>query len=111
MLKKKYLKSRDVTKITFELADNELPGDLDVKSVHIVGEFNDWDTEANPMKYLKKGSFQTTLELEPGRAYQFRYLVNGAHWCNDWNADNYVPGGHGSDNCIVVTPDINFTEN
>jgi hypothetical protein len=45
------------------------------------------------------------LELEPGREYQFRYLINGEHWWNDWNADDYVPGVSGADNCLVVTPD------
>jgi hypothetical protein len=44
------------------------------------------------------------LELEPGREYPFRYLVNGEHWCNDWHADAYVPGDFGEDNCVVVTP-------
>ena len=105
MLKKKYLKSRAVSRITFELADYELPGDIEAASVHLVGDFNDWDPEATPLKHLKKGSFQAVLELEPGREYHFRYLVDGEHWCNDWDADQYVQGVYGVDNCVVVTPD------
>jgi len=52
----------------------------------------------------KGGVFRVTLELDSGREYQFRYLVNGQHWCNHWHADAYVPGGLGQDNCVVVTP-------
>jgi hypothetical protein len=103
MLRKHYLKSRKVFKVTFELPKDEIPKDVDVQNVHLVGEFNDWDPTATPMKYLKKGAFQSTLELEAGREYQFRYLVNGDHWCNEWHADAYIRGEFGEDNCIVNT--------
>ena len=104
MLKKRYIKSRNVWKVTFELPEAELPEGIEAERVHLVGEFNDWDTTAAPMKRGKKGVFGTTLELDPGREYQFRYLVSGEHWCNDWHADAYVPGDFGEDNCVVVTP-------
>jgi hypothetical protein len=51
----------------------------------------------------RKRGFRVTLELEPGREYPFRYVVNGVHWCNDWHADTYVPNGLGEDNCVVRT--------
>ncbi len=103
MLKKSYIKARKVCKVTFEVPKGELPEDSEAESVHLVGEFNAWDPTAAPMKRDKKGSFRATLELEPGREYQFRYLVNGEHWCNDWHADAYVPSDLGEDNCVVVT--------
>lgn len=43
------------------------------------------------------------LELEPEQSYQFRYLVNGEQWLNDWHADAYTPGGYGQDNGVVIT--------
>ncbi len=105
MIKKKYVKSRDVSKITFELAKYEIPGELEADTVHLVGDFNDWDPRATPMKYLKKGSFQAVVELEPGRVYQFRYLINGEFWCNDWEADDYILSEYGADNCVIKVPD------
>ena len=48
MIKKKYVKSRDITKITFELAQYEIPGELQANTVHLVGDFNDWDSSATP---------------------------------------------------------------
>ena len=105
MLKKRYVKSRQVVKVTFELLKSELPEGIQVESVHLVGEFNDWDHTATPMNLRKRdGAFRVTLELEPGREYQFRYLINGEHWCNEWEADDYVASGLGVDNAVVETP-------
>jgi len=107
MLKKRYIKSRKVWKVTFELPKAELPEGIEVESVHLVGEFNDWGHTATSMKRSKKGVFRATLELEPGREYLFRYLINGEVWHNEWHADAYVPTGLGDDNCVVVTPKAN----
>jgi 1,4-alpha-glucan branching enzyme len=103
MLKKQYIKTRKVVKVTFEVPIAEIPEGIEVEAFHLVGEFNDWDPEATPMKRGKKDIFRAVIELEPDREYQFRYLANGEHWCNEWNADGYVPDDLGSDNCIVTT--------
>lgn len=105
MLTKTYVKSRDVSKVTFSLATTEVPEGITAETVHLAGDFNDWDKLATVMTYSKKyKAYRATVELAPGQSYQFRYLVNGEHWCNDWEADGYVPGVHGQDNCVVVTP-------
>ena len=57
------------------------------------------------MEKLKDGRFKTTLDLEKDREYQFRYLVNGSEWHNDWEADKYVPNPFSGDNSVVVTQD------
>ncbi len=111
MLKKKYLKSRKISKVTFEVPVQELPVEDEDAAVHLLGDFNDWDPSATPMKYLKKGVFQAVIELEPGRDYQFRYLINGDTWCNDWAADDYVVGDYGTDNSVVRTPGNGSNEN
>lgn len=104
MVKKRYVKSRQVWKVTFELPKAELPESIEVKNIHVVGEFNDWDTAATPMSRSRKGVYRATLELEPAREYRFRYLINGEHWYNDWHADAYVATGLGEDNCIIALP-------
>jgi hypothetical protein len=103
MLKKQYIKSRKVWKITFELPETELPEAIEAKSVHLMGEFNDWSATAMPMD-RRKGIFRATVEIQPGQEAPFRYLVNGEHWCNDWYADAYVPNGFGEDNCVAIAP-------
>jgi len=55
------------------------------------------------MKKQKVGTFAITLELEKGREFQFRYLVNGTEWHNDWHADRYVPNPFSGDNSVFTT--------
>ena len=105
MLEKTYVKSRKIGKVTFQLAKSEVPEGVVVENVHLVGDFNDWDELKTPMKYSKKHkAYRAILELVPGEEYQFRYLVNGEIWCNDWAADAYIPNNLGEDNCVVVAP-------
>jgi 1,4-alpha-glucan branching enzyme len=99
-INKEYLKSRKTCKVTFRLPRIAA---TDAKSVCIVGDFNNWNLYANPMKKLKNGNYTVTLELKPGKEYQFRYLIDESKWENDWNADKYVKSPYGdSDNSVVV---------
>ena len=42
-----------------------------------------------------------TVGLDAGRAYRFRYLLDGQRWENDWAADAYQPNGFGGDDLVV----------
>lgn len=86
--KKQYLKSKPICKVTFKLSKHEAQH---AKSVRLLGDFNQWDTSALPMKKLKDGGFTTTLDLPKDSQYQFRYLLDDRIWENDWDADTYVP--------------------
>ncbi|OEU52714.1 MAG: glycoside hydrolase [Desulfobacterales bacterium S3730MH5] len=100
MIKKQYLKSKPVCKVTFRLA-GEAAGSAG--SANIVGEFNDWNIYATPMRKLKNGSFTLTIDLEPNREYQFRYLLDDEIWENDEEADKYISNPYGdSENSVVV---------
>ena len=107
MITKKYVKSRNVSKVTFEISKNELPGDIQLESIHLVGDFNDWNPTATALKRTKKGSYKIILDLDPETEYQFRYLVNGERWCNDWHADAYEPNNLGDNNCVVLPLPVN----
>ena len=99
-LKKRFLKGRSVCKVTFNLRQEAAE---DATAVHVVGEFNNWDVYATPMKRLKDGSFTVTVDLDQGAEYQFRYLIDETIWENDWNADKYVPSHYGNcENSVVV---------
>lgn len=99
-LKKQFLKSKPICKVTFKLSKTEAK---EADSVKLVGEFNDWDTSVSPMKKLKDGSFTQTLNLEIEKAHQFRYLLDDTEWENDWSADAYVPSQFGYDENSVVS--------
>lgn len=99
-IKKQYLKTRPVCKVTFSLSKRIVKS---ATSVHIIGDFNNWDVKETPLKKTKDGKFLTELELETGKEYQFRYLIDHTHWLNDINADKFIPSGVGySENSVVV---------
>lgn len=78
-----------------------MPATFGAKTFHIVGDFNNWSTTATPLQKGKEG-WVVSLELDAGRAYQYRYFADGK-WFNDWNADGYEPNEHGGDNSVVNT--------
>jgi len=71
--------------------------------LYLVGDFNDWDETAHPMQRADDGTWSLTLELEPGREFQYRYRTEVGVWHNDPAADAYTPNPYGSDNSIVST--------
>ncbi|NOZ25287.1 MAG: glycoside hydrolase [Nitrospirae bacterium] len=98
-IRKQYLKSRPSCRVTFRLPKEAAPG---AQKVSIVGDFNNWDKGATVMKRLKSGDFSITMELETGREYCYRYLIDATRWENDWWADRYRPNPYGSDDSVVV---------
>jgi 1,4-alpha-glucan branching enzyme len=104
MLKKQYIKSRDAYKVTFRLAKHEQP-DYEIDSVTLVADFNDWSFVDSPLVKLKNGDYKIVVELDAGKKYEFRYLINGEKWYNEWEADEYIMGDFGKDNCVIELPD------
>lgn len=88
MIKKQFLKSKPVCKVTFSMPAEAAP---EAKEVKLVGEFSEWTKSPIDMKKLKDGSFKTVVSLETGKEYEFRYVIDGDRWENDWEADAYRP--------------------
>lgn len=82
-IKKQFLKSKPVCKVTFTVPAEE------AKNVAVVGSFNEWNGQATPLKKLKNGSFKGTIDLDAGTAYEFRYLVDGQYQ-NEQEADAFA---------------------
>jgi 1,4-alpha-glucan branching enzyme len=100
-MKKRFLKTKPVSKVTFELPPQATN---DAKKVALVGDFNGWDPEATVLKRIKGGAYSVMLELPRDREFQFRYLIDGERWENHWAADRYVPNPAGDwENSVVVT--------
>ncbi|SMO53784.1 Glycogen recognition site of AMP-activated protein kinase [Saccharicrinis carchari] len=92
-IKKQFLKSKPECKVTFKFVKK---ADLKPKTVKVIGDFNNWDENAEPMKALKSGDFTQTINLSTNAQYQFRYLVDGSQWYNDEQADGYKDAGLGN---------------
>lgn len=99
MLKKQYLKSKPICKVTFVLPKTVAEH---ANEVRVLGEFNNWNWEEGLVMKATKTEYKATIELETGRNYEFRYVADGDHWFNDDQADAYVPSPFGEvHNCIA----------
>ncbi|MCR9289324.1 hypothetical protein OAF63_01235 [Saprospiraceae bacterium] len=102
-LTKKYLKSKSACKVTFSLPKEAVN---DGKEVRVLGEFNDWKWESGTKMKALKEKFQATIELEAGRNYEFRYLIDNLTWENDWNAEAYQATPYGVENSVVFVNEV-----
>ena len=97
-LKKNYIKNRQTCKVTFFLPEEAAP---EARKIAVVGDFNDWDKNADLMTRQKDGSFSLTLELPSNREYKFKYLIDDTQWENDWCADKYVKNEFGGEDSVI----------
>lgn len=82
-IKKQYLKSKPICKVTFLVPAKE------ANEVTVVGTFNAWNTKSTTLKKLKNGTFKGTIDLEKDNSYEFRYVIDGSY-TNDDAADAYA---------------------
>ena len=99
-LEKKYLKSKPICKVKFvapePLAEN-------ARTIFLAGDFNDWNYSETPLRKQRDGRYATTLDLQTGNEYEYRFVLDGEVWENDFAADKYVPSGMGqAENSVVV---------
>jgi 1,4-alpha-glucan branching enzyme len=51
--------------------------------VSVVGDFNDWDPAATPLRPAGDGgTWMVELHLKPGR-YHYTFLIDGRRWARD----------------------------
>ena len=100
-LKKSFSKDKQTCKVTFTVSKEAAQG---AKSINLAGDFNSWSSKETPLKKGKDGTFSAKVILDAGREYQFRYLIDGKKWENDWKADKYVAAPYSNaDNSVVST--------
>jgi len=74
---------------------------VSAQTAAVCGEWNGWSADIGVMRRDAEGRFSLTVDLDAGRTYRFRYLLDGERWDNDWAADAYVPNGFGGDDSVV----------
>ena len=94
-IKKQFLKSKPICKVTFTVPA------ANANQVTVAGNWNEWNTEVEPLKKLKNGTFKGTVNLKAGQAYEFKYVVDG-QWENEVEADAYVWSDYAAtDNSVI----------
>jgi 1,4-alpha-glucan branching enzyme len=96
MLKRRKISGSNTVKVSFILPadDSRLPAS-------VVGEFNEWDSSADPLVRRSNGTFSAVVPLVADATYLFRYRSEDGTWFNDEGADGYEPNLHGSTDCLV----------
>ncbi|MGQ0714970.1 MAG: isoamylase early set domain-containing protein [Gemmatimonadaceae bacterium] len=73
-------------------------------TVTVVGDFNDWDSEASPLQRQGKGVWTITIPLAPGR-YQYTFVVDGTSWVADPGAPRTLEDDFGRPNSVITVGD------
>ncbi len=96
MLKRRKISGSNTVKVSFILPadDSRLPAS-------VVGDFNEWDPEANPMIRRSNGTFSAVVPLVANATYRFRYRSEDGTWFNDDGADGYDSNVHGSTDGLI----------
>ena len=85
-MKKQYAKTKPECTVVFRLPKEAIQG---AQVVELVADFNDWKPVS--MNKVTGGAYEQKVKLATGKSYQFRYLLDGVRWENDWEADSYTP--------------------
>jgi 1,4-alpha-glucan branching enzyme len=75
----------------------------DCECVYLVGDFNNWSVAAHPMEQVEGDTWSLTINLEPGKTYQYRYYTNNGNWLNNSDVDDYYPSPFGAHNSVLTT--------
>lgn len=67
--------------------------------VYLAGCFNGWREEEIPLTETAPGSFEVTIDLEPG-VYQYKFIVDG-QWTLDPENPNITVNGMGTLNSLL----------
>ncbi len=94
-IKKQYLKSKPICKVTFTVPAKN------ASKVSVAGSFNDWKTDLLNLRKLKNGTFKGIVDLEKDASYEFKYVIDGTY-VNEDQADAYTWNDYaGSENSVL----------
>ncbi|GAE90395.1 isoamylase early set domain-containing protein [Acetivibrio straminisolvens] len=79
---------------------------FDIKSISVIGDFNNWDGSRNILEKYADGTWMTEVELSPGN-YRYKFLINGNIYFNDPNALIYTHDDRGSTASLIVIDESN----
>jgi 1,4-alpha-glucan branching enzyme len=98
VIKQSPVKGKDQVKVSFILPSYAVTG-----KVSVVGDFNDWDPSAHPLRARSNGTRSVAVTLPARRRFAFRYLDQAGRWYHDDAAHDYEENGVGGVNSVVAT--------
>jgi 1,4-alpha-glucan branching enzyme len=80
----------------------ELPASLWADRAFLVGDFNGWDSSANPFRQNHDGVWRAVMDLPARTRHEFGYLIDG-EWHTDFHADGWSENAWGMPNGVIET--------
>lgn len=81
-IKKQFIKTKPVCKVTFSVEAKE------AQTAAVVGDFNNWNATEGELSKLKNGTFKGAFDLPKDNSFEFKYIVDGSY-VNEPQADSY----------------------
>ena len=72
----------------------------ELQKVSLVGDFNNWDKDADFMARQEDGSFRFIISLNPG-IYHYKFVLDDLEWIPDPSRPERAHDGLGGDNSIL----------
>ena len=95
-IKKQFVKTKPVCKVTFSVAAKE------ANRASVVGDFNNWNSAEGTMKKLKNGTFKGVFDVNKNASYEFKYVIDGTI-VNEPEADSFQWNAFaGNENGVLV---------
>ncbi len=94
---KRTVKSPGKVKVTFVV-----PVDGCDQPVSVVGDFNEWDPLATPLRKRSNGTRSVTIDLTEGASYRFKYLADNGEWFCGAQADDIVLNEYASEDSLIA---------
>jgi hypothetical protein len=70
-------------------------------AVALVGDFNDWNPAATPLRRASDGVWSVTVPLRPGR-YRYTFIVDGTRWRRDPAAPRSLEDDFGAPTSVIT---------
>jgi glycosidase len=78
--------------------------DRQLQTVHVVGQFNNWDRTTHPLALLPDGkTWKGTFNIAPG-AYQYLFVENSSRWLPDPKAPPAGDANGNTNSLLIVEP-------
>jgi hypothetical protein len=70
-------------------------------AVALVGDFNDWDPAATPLRPASDSLWSVIVPLRPGR-YRYTFIVDGTRWHRDPSAPRALEDDFGTPTSVIT---------
>lgn len=76
--------------------------DDNAKSIHLVGDFNNWIQSENQFFKNENGLWQTEISIPPAGKYRYKFIIDSKFWKEDTSNGIKEEDGYGGFNSILI---------